>query len=46
MQITKTMVEARKAQMIAERDKHLAIASAYNGSAEDCDHWLEILDSK
>ena len=44
--ITKSQVEERRAQLVAERDQHIANISAYNGAIEDCDFWLQVLEDQ
>jgi len=50
MNITKSQIEARKAQL--ERDREAiktqaeANINAFNGAIEDCDYWLSVLGSK
>ena len=44
MKITKSQIEDRRAQLVAQADQHLANFNACQGGIEDCDYWLSVDD--
>lgn len=41
--ITLEALEARKAELVRNRQQAIAAVNAFNGAIEDCDFWIETM---
>lgn len=46
MEITKEAIEKRRAQLLADHQQAIATIQAIGGAIQDCDYWLQLLETE